>query len=195
MKIGELLLEAASLDSAAKKHGLVKVALPPYHDQPQIKHWALRTPKGKTIIEFEIDPREEARGKFIVYHKSKSNNFKTQAEAVAFIEGLKLEIVEKTLDDEAIAKWLGKQMAVRLKLSNVKNLGFIEWGPKATQLVERGGYEPLPYMIFVDGDRGGDDKAGLGEIGMNTKDLRAWLVKQGATKRDKPKRARNTYYD
>jgi hypothetical protein len=53
----------------------------------------------------------------------------------------------------------------------------------------------LPYLIFVDGDFYTDEKAGLGQIGMTTKDFRDWLVKNGATKRDKPKRARQTYYD
>lgn len=199
MKVNDILLEAASLDDVAKKHNLKKVTLPRFHDAKDIKRYALQSPGGKTIIEIQVTPKDYAdeKGPIEVSHDRKRNYFKKMADAVSYIEKLTVTFDEAIPTDDKIIKWLNNQWGIKITKNDTKNLRYIEWGPKATQVVERSGdYFQIPYLMFIDGDNDDDDKSGLGNINMNTKNFREWLEKQGCKKMPKPKRIfSRSYYD
>ena len=113
------------------------------------------------------------------------------------MEKLSIKIDDAALPDEKIIKWMCDEWGMKLKADEFKQLRFIEWNPKTTQVVERNDAAfQLPYVIFIDGDHGDDDRAALGKINMTTKDFREWLVKQGSKKIPKPVRRRySSVYD
>lgn len=193
MILHELLLESVKFSEVVKKYKLKK--LQPYLDARHVKRFAMLDDKKNTIFELDVDGSN-----YKVYGerwKAPAKTFTDLEQLMKYVDSKDLGTAAKKSSDEDIMKFFSNMTGEKLKLADLKDLAYIDWG-KSIQIVERHqdvGFE-LPYLQFVDGDRNSDDYVGLGKIGMTVKDLKAWLEQHNVKKKDKPKRSGlSSYYD
>jgi len=203
MRLKEFLLEETNdFRSLIKPYNMVKQKA--YYDAPNLVHYISQSPKGKTILHFEINPKkyDEKTGKDVkVYEvwgdKFKSKTFTKVSDAAAYVKEIYDAFMAKHTDepasDQEVLKWLTRNLTEKIALKDIQGMPYVVWdGGKGVQLTR----SHLPYLIFVNGEDAGDDKAGLGEINMTVKDFIEWLNKNGGRKVAKPKRvSSSSYYD
>lgn len=162
-----------------------------YLDARNVRTYKAINEKKQTLFQVDIDSSREKKYRLSTYEslaKGKSGEYKTAAELGVAIGKLKFPSNVAPKDDKTVMEWLSDQLMVTLNASDFKDIRYIEWSNKATQLVEvmDGSTGELPYLIFVDGSEQRDESAGLGKINMTTKEFRAWLDKMGSKKKSKP---------
>jgi hypothetical protein len=203
MRLKEFLLEETNdFRSLIKPYNMVKQK--PYYDQPQLVHYVSQSPKGKTILHFEINPKnyDEKTGKTTKTYDVDAKGFKSKtftkvSDAAAYVKEIYDAFMAKHTDepasDQDVVKWLTRHFAEKVTLQDIQGMPYVVWdGGRGVQLTR----SHLPYLIFVDGEDAGDDQAGLGEINMKVKDFIEWLNKNGGRKVAKPKRvSSSSYYD
>lgn len=192
MKVQDLL-ESVKFTDVTKKYQLKK--LPAYHDAPDVKRFAMLDDKKSTIFELEVDGSN-----YKVYSDRWDEPAKTFTDLdklMKYVDSKGLGSAAKKLSDEEVMKFFSNMTGENLKVSDLKDLAYINWG-KSIQLVERHsdvGFE-LPYIQFIDGDRNSDDYVGLAKISMTVKDLKAWLDAHSVKEKPKPqRRSSGSYYD
>lgn len=177
--------------------------LRPFHDQPKIVRYASMSPKGKTILNFEINPnmwdkktQREFKGFEVWGDKVKSKTFTKASEAIAYAKEVYDNFMKTNTDapasDAEIVKWLTNQLAEKVTLKDIQGMPYVKWPKEGIQLTR----ESFPWLIFVNGQEATDDYAGLGNINMTSKDFEEWLKKNGAREVPRKKtKASSSYYD